>query len=78
MQNQRQRRPHHPPRPVSTPRSRVVIADDGIVADVVIIDPASPSDIGASFLHRGRRWVINGRRRHSRVLVAKPAESSRQ
>ena len=75
MQHNRERREHERRQPTTPGRPRVVVADDGIAADVVILDTATATAVGSSFRHRNREWVIRGRRRHSRVLVAAPAES---
>jgi hypothetical protein len=53
-------------------RSKLVIADWGPTAELLIFPPEEPVDTGASFHYRGSIWVITGRRRDSRILVAEP------
>jgi len=59
-------------------RKRVVIADDGFEAALVLLDQNHPVDAGSRFGHRGRTWEIRGGRRGSRVLVAEPVDHSGQ
>ena len=60
-------------RPLSPNRRKtVVIADGGGEVSIVLLDATQPPKIGAKFDHAGRRWVIQGQRHHSRVLVAEP------
>ena len=54
-------------------RSRMVIADWGPTAELLVFPPGEPVDTGARFHYRGSIWVITGRRRDSRILVAEPA-----
>jgi hypothetical protein len=51
----------------------VVIADAGAEAEVLVFPPGEPIGRGTEFQFRGVTWVITGRRRDSRVLVAEPA-----
>jgi hypothetical protein len=53
-------------------RRRLVIADWGSTAELIVLPVEGPVGRGAEFNHRGTRWVITGRRRDSRVLVAQP------
>jgi hypothetical protein len=78
MQNERQIRPSEVR--ISSPERRktVVIADDGGEVSLVLLDATQPSAVGARFDHAGRRWIIQGRRHHSRVLVAEPLGKMRQ
>ena len=55
-------------------RKRVVIADDGCEAALVLLDENHPVDAGTRFGHRGRTWEICNGRRGSRVLVAEPVD----
>jgi hypothetical protein len=57
-------------------RPVIVVADDGAQASVVVLAAGDPSGPGAVFEHRGRSWVIRGRRTGSRVLMATPDETS--
>ena len=59
-------------------RKTVVIADDGGKASLVLLNAGHPAQPGTSFDHAGRRWVIRGKRHHSRVLVAEPLSEIRQ
>ena len=66
--------PSHPERRrVSGRRSRVVIADSGAEAEILVLPPGEPLDRGAVFRHHGATWVVTGMRRDSGVLVAEPA-----
>lgn len=53
-------------------RSNLVIADWGPTAELLVFPPGEPVDTGARFHYRGSIWVITGRRRDSRILVAEP------
>ena len=65
-----------PPRP--NRRKTVVIADDGLHASVVLLNAADCAGEGSRFEHRGRQWIIQGQRHHSRVLVAEPLAEIQQ
>jgi hypothetical protein len=54
-------------------RPTVVIADSGTGAEVLVFPPGEAISVGTEFQHRGTTWVITGRRRDSRVLVAESA-----
>jgi hypothetical protein len=60
-----------PARPLAR-RSRMVIADWGTTAEVLVFPDNEPIARGARFQYRGTLWVITGRRRDSRLLVAEP------
>ena len=69
-------RPHtpaddHPTRRRSL-RARMVIADWGTTAEVLVFPANEPIKRGARFQYCGTLWVITGSRRDSRVLVAEP------
>lgn len=53
-------------------RSRVVIADSGATAEVLVFPPGQQLDRGAVFHYRGANWVITDLRRDSGILVAEP------
>ena len=53
-------------------RSRIVIADSGVMAEVLVFPPGEPLDRGTVFRHRGTTWVVTGMRRDSGILVARP------
>jgi hypothetical protein len=53
-------------------RPTVVIADSGADAEVLVFSPGEAVARGTRFQYRGITWVITGRRRDSRVLVAEP------
>jgi hypothetical protein len=74
MEHKRQLSTNGEPTFTTSPRPKVVIADDGLAADIVILDPAQSAAVGSLFRHRGQSWVIRGRRQSSRVLVAAPAD----
>jgi len=78
MRNQHQTRPGHTGPPGLERRKTVVIADDGGEASVVVFDASHKAETGSEFDHAGRRWVIRGQRRHSRVFVAEPLGGMRQ
>ena len=78
MQNIRQTRIREARLPNPERRKTVVIADGGGEVSIVLLDATQPSTIGARFDHAGRRWVIQGQRHHSRVLVAEPLGEMRQ
>lgn len=59
-------------------RKTIVIADDGGEANLVLLDVTHPVDTGSCFDHAGRRWIIRGRRHHSRVFVAEPIAQIQQ
>lgn len=59
-------------------RKTIVIADDGGEAKLVLLDVTHPVGTGSCFDHAGRRWIIRGRRHHSRVLVAEPLAQMQQ
>ena len=59
-------------------RKTVVIADGGGEVNLVLLDASQSADTGSCFDHGGRRWVILGRRHHSRVLVAEPLTEVQQ
>ena len=63
------------PESPSTCRQRptVVIADSGADAEVLVFPPEDAVEKGTRFFYRGTMWVVVGRRRDSRVLVAEPA-----
>jgi hypothetical protein len=54
-------------------RPTIVIADSGTDAEVLVFPPGEAIGKGTEFQHRGTTWVITGRRRDSRVLVAEPS-----
>jgi hypothetical protein len=54
-------------------RPTVVIVDSGADAEVLVFPPGERVGKGTRFHYRGTTWVITGRRRDSRVLVAEPA-----
>ncbi len=58
-------------------RKIVVVADDGAVIALVLLDPGQTTVAGARFDHRGRTWEIRGPRADSGVLVAEPVASGR-
>ncbi len=60
------------PRPYPQERKTSVVADDGLSASIVVLTEPKSATVGSTFTHGGRSWVIQGRRRHSRVLVAEP------
>ncbi len=53
-------------------RRRLVVADWGSTAELLLLPFEGPVCRGTEFSHRGTRWVITGERRDSRVLVAEP------
>jgi hypothetical protein len=53
-------------------RRRLVVADWGSTAELIVMPFEGPVCRGTEFSHRGTRWVITGERRDSRVLVAEP------
>lgn len=68
-------RPHSPADDIPGSRSRrarLVIADWGPTAELLVFPRDEPVDRGARFHYHGTLWVITGRRRDSRVLVAQP------
>jgi hypothetical protein len=54
-------------------RPTVVIVDSGAEAEVLVFPPDDAVAEGTRFSYRGTTWVVIGRRRDSRVLVAEPA-----
>lgn len=54
-------------------RVKVVIADSGTAAEVLVFSPDESIAKGAEFRYRGTLWVITGARRDSGILVAEPA-----
>lgn len=54
-------------------RRRLVVADWGSTAELVVLPFEGPVCCGTEFSHRGTRWVITGEQRDSRVLVAEPS-----
>ena len=54
-------------------REKVVIADSGAMAEVLVFSSDEPIAKGAEFLYRGTMWVITGARRDSGILVAEPS-----
>jgi hypothetical protein len=52
---------------------KVVIADSGTAAEVLVFSPDESIAKGAEFRYRGTLWVITGARRDSGILVAEPA-----
>ena len=53
-------------------RTNLVIADWGPTAELLMFPAGEPVDRGAEFQYHGTRWVITGRRRDSRIMVAEP------
>ena len=53
-------------------RANLVIADWGPTAELVIFPVGEPVTRGARFHYRGTLWIITGRQRDSRILVAEP------
>lgn len=53
-------------------RTSLVIADWGPTAELLIFPAGEPVGRGAEFHYRGSVWIITGRRRDSRILVAEP------
>ena len=51
---------------------RLVIADWGGTAELIVLPVGARVSRGAEFSHRGSRWVITGEHRDSRILVAEP------
>ncbi len=69
-------RPHSPaddgiPGPRSW-RTKLVIADWGPTAELLVFPPDEPVDRGAQFQYHGTIWIIAGRHRDSRIMVAQP------
>ena len=56
-------------------RPTVVVADDGVSANLVILEDDRSPDPGVCFTHRGREWRIRGPRHGSRVVVAVPVDA---
>jgi hypothetical protein len=54
-------------------REKVVIADSGAMAEVLVFSADEPIMNGAEFRYRGAMWVIIGARRDSGIWVAEPA-----
>ncbi|MCU0303204.1 MAG: hypothetical protein MUC56_03970 [Thermoanaerobaculales bacterium] len=73
MRGERQTRESEPARPRFADRKTPVITDDGGEVALALLEVGQPTTAGETFVHRGRRWVISGRRQDSRVLVARPA-----
>ncbi len=55
-------------------RSKLVVADSGDHAELLVLSSGEPVDRGVRFEHQGMWWVVTGRRRDSGVAVAEPAE----
>lgn len=53
-------------------RRRLVVADWGSTAELLVLPFEGPVCRGTEFSHGGTRWVITGEQRDSRVLVAEP------
>lgn len=53
-------------------RFKVVIADSGDAAEVLVFPADEPIAKGGVFHHRGATWIITGSRRDSGILVAEP------
>ncbi len=53
-------------------RAELVIADWGPTAELLVFPAGEPVGRGAEFQYRGALWVITGRQRDSRILVAEP------
>lgn len=54
-------------------RGRVVIADSGVAAEVLLLPGGETAGPGVTFHYRGATWVITGERRDSGIPVAEPA-----
>lgn len=59
-------------RALRTTRAKLVIADWGPTAEIVIFPADEPVSQGAQFQFRGTIWIVTGHRRDSRMLVAEP------
>jgi hypothetical protein len=53
-------------------RGNLVIADWGPTAELLVFPVDEPVERGAQFHYRGTLWVIIGRHRDSRIVVAQP------
>jgi hypothetical protein len=73
MRSGRHTRASEPARLRYSDRKTPVITDDGAEVALALLDIGHPTAAGATFVHRGRTWVIRGRRHGSRVLVAELA-----
>jgi hypothetical protein len=51
---------------------RLVIADWGGTAELIVLPAGQPVRRGTEFSHHGSRWVVTGEHRDSRILVAEP------
>lgn len=69
-------RPHAPTdgdfREPRSRRAKMVIADWGATAELLVFPANEPVDRGARFQYRGTIWVVTGCQRDSRILVAEP------
>jgi len=59
-------------RALRTARAKLVIADWGPTAEIVIFPADEPVSQGAQFRYRGTIWIVTGHRRDSRIMVAEP------
>jgi hypothetical protein len=60
---------NHAPRTI---RASILIADWGPTAELVVFPAGEPVSRGARFQYRGTLWIVTGRRRDSRIMVAEP------
>lgn len=53
-------------------REKLVIADWGPAAELLVFPADEPVGLGAEFHYSGSIWVITGSQRDSRIMVAEP------